>query len=381
MRVLVIPQAYPDEENPNITPFIRDNTIALQQSGHQVVVLHVKMLALRKWFSERVQKITVHEVNGITRLSVCMRYIRGFEKLNTSLFVWCVQRLFEKYIKTNERPDLIISHFSQYAGYAASYISKEKGIPFINVEHAGWLLGDKVSAFEINKLKQVAYSSFKFVCVSEVLKESVIKKVGNSNNMVVISNMIDDIFNYVKKERSQKFVFFSAGNLYEGKRFPLLVRAFCEAFSNSDSVELRIAGDGNQKEHIQKLILDNNRELQIMLLGSINKESMYREYVNCDAFVLPSEHETFGIVYREALAVGRPIITTNHQGFRDDWSNDFGIRINVDDLAQLVWALKTMVEHNEQYDGFAISEQCKLMYSKKNVMRKYLDIMNEIDTK
>ena len=149
-------------------------------------------------------------------------------------------------------------------------------------------------------------------------------------------------------------------------------------FDKGENVELRIAGEGHLRPVLQKMIADNKREKQIKLLGSLDKQSMLKEYQYCDSFVLPSEHETFGIVYREALFVGRPIITTNHQGFRHDWSEDYGIRIDIDNLEKLKVALKKMRAHSGEYHGFAISEQCQAMYSEKKVVKQYADLLKNL---
>lgn len=110
------------------------------------------------------------------------------------------------------------------------------------------------------------------------------------------------------------------------------------------------------------------------MLGSLNKEKMLEEYKKCNCFVLPSEHETFGIVYREAMAIGRPIITTNHQGFANDWNDAYGLLIDIDDERQLINALLDMQSKINTYDLKTlktISTMCLSKYSEQVVMKKY----------
>lgn len=45
------------------------------------------------------------------------------------------------------------------------------------------------------------------------------------------------------------------------------------------------------------------------------KEELIKYYRNADIFVMPSHHETFGLVYAEAMSQGLPVIYTRGQGF------------------------------------------------------------------
>ena len=378
MKILLIPQTYPDEQNRKITPFIRENAQLLVSLGHDIGVLHVKLLPLKRWLKHNTSRISRIEEDGLTRYARCMRYVHSMEKLNTWIFCKRVRKLFHLYCIKNGKPDIIISHFYQYAGYAAAKITKEQEIPLIHVEHAGWLLDGSIAPFEIEKLGCVLANADKFVCVSEMLKKALEKAVGKSSKMVVIPNTISDCFRYSEPVKKEKYVFFSAGNLYEGKRFPLLIEAFCVAFSVNDEVELRIAGVGHMDKQMIKLISDNRREHQIKMLGGLDKHQMLDEYNYCDCFVLPSEHETFGIVYREAMACGRPIITTDHQGFVGDWSDEYGIKIPIDDRQALIQALKYMKTEGKRFDGQKISKDCVQKYAHENVVGMYEGLLNTV---
>lgn len=377
MKLLIIPQAYPDRENPTLTTFIEDNTIALQELGYDVAVAHVKMLSFRRWNLLKGNHVEKHAEDTVKRLSINMRYVHGFERVNTKNFYRLALKLFKVYCAENGLPDVIVSHFSQYAGYSATKIAKKYDVPIVNIEHAGWLLQKCISKYENKKLKYVAQKSNSFICVSEELKKSIANKV-NTCNIAVVPNMIDERYQFHQIMQKSRYVFFAAGNLYEGKRFPMLVKAFCNAFSGNEPVELRIAGVGNQYSLINSIIQTNKRENQIFMLGALDKQHMLKEYVYSDCFVLPSEHETFGIVYREAMAVGRPIITTNHQGFNNEWDDAWGIRISVDSQEKLEKALLDMRQDSNRFDGAFISRTCLDRYSKEIIMLKYKNIIEQV---
>ena len=377
MKILVIPQAYPTRTR-NLTPFIKENTEQLVQGKNIVSVLNVDMLALKKWGISLGSKYRCYIENEVTVWHSYMRYIRGAERINTFVFLKKTRYLYALYKAKNGKPDVILSHFSQYAGYCASIIAEEENIPHISIEHAGWILKGNISEYEKNKLIHTINNSYKMVCVSEILKNSIVKLGGDANRMIVIPNMIANEYSFHERVSKDKFVFFSAANLYVGKRIDMLVNAFCKAFTADQNVMLRIAGNGDQYNKIKEIINNYDRKNQIILLGSLDKIKMKQEYINCDCFVLPSEHETFGIVYREAMATGRPIITTNHQGFYGDlWDDSYGLRIPIDDENELIKAFVYMSENIASYDLKEISSKCVCKYACSTIMEKYLDLIRE----
>lgn len=73
--------------------------------------------------------------------------------------------------------------------------------------------------------------------------------------------------------------------------------------------------------HLIGKIVDENYSKKIMgknyikYHGTMSKEELCSFYRTCDMLVLPSIHETFGLVYAEALSQGVPVIYSNGQGF------------------------------------------------------------------
>ena len=361
MLIFIFTTSYPDAEFPSKNIFVYEQAKELANRGHRIVVLHVKKLPVKRLFKQIDRDIRVFDDVFAKRYFVQQKTLldRKFHSLNKVIFVNSVNKLFARAIEEEGVPDVLYAHFSCWAGVAAARISKKFNVPLVALEHYGGLLGDKISKIQKAGIEEVINQSSVFLCVSEGLKRALQKKVSCSKEIKVVPNMIDRRFVCVPPVKKEIFVFSSIGNLYKEKGFELLINAFCKAFDADQPVELRIGGGGPMLNHLQKLIDTNKRLNQIHLIGRLTREQTIQEYCNCDYFVLASNHETFGMVYREALITGRPIITTDHGGFSgSDWHECYGYKIPVGDEETLVSKLRSAVARGTTYNYKEISETC-----------------------
>ena len=79
------------------------------------------------------------------------------------------------------------------------------------------------------------------------------------------------------------------------------------------SATLLVVGEGPllsiYRTRVQELVLED----RVVFLGSVTDEELAGLYAGCSVFVLPSisNNEAFGIVQLEAMAAGRPVVSTN----------------------------------------------------------------------
>ena len=98
--------------------------------------------------------------------------------------------------------------------------------------------------------------------------------------------------------------------------------------------------DNTEKLRIEKLIIKHGLQKNVKLLNFIHEEELEDHYQLADIFVLPSKKEGFGLVFIEAAACGRKIISGNSDGSSDALLNGkLGNMIDVDDPRQLKEAL------------------------------------------
>ena len=112
------------------------------------------------------------------------------------------------------------------------------------------------------------------------------------------------------------FAFLFSGKLIPRKE-PFLLLDAIERLSRRQSVALIMLGDGPLKTQVLKC---GERILgpQFLFQGFVNQSQLGRYFLAADAFVLPSNHETWGLVVNEAMQFGLPVIVSDRVGCRSD---------------------------------------------------------------
>ncbi len=80
------------------------------------------------------------------------------------------------------------------------------------------------------------------------------------------------------------------------------------ACKNIEGVQLTVIGDGVEKQKLMKMSSD------VVFLGHLSHDRVLERMRASDIFVLPSVHETFGLVYLEAMSSGCITVCTRGDG-------------------------------------------------------------------
>lgn len=135
--------------------------------------------------------------------------------------------------------------------------------------------------FEELKLRQMP-----FVCSSGITDKYVKSAVGNKT-----------IFH------SQQKKIVTIGRLMDWKCIDSAITGVDDALKGTDYYYI-IIGDGPEKQSLQKLIDKRGISGKVKLIGRLPREKVIDNLKDADIFVLISEHETFGLVYLEAMLQG-----------------------------------------------------------------------------
>ena len=101
--------------------------------------------------------------------------------------------------------------------------------------------------------------------------------------------------------------------LFVGRLVPYTgVDVLLDALSGVDAAGL-IVGDGPSRAQLESSARALGIENRVKFVGSVTDEELAAMYRACDVFVLPSvtRQEAFGVVQLEAMAAGKPVISTD----------------------------------------------------------------------
>lgn len=127
----------------------------------------------------------------------------------------------------------------------------------------------------------------------------------------VIPNGIDS--SRYKDSGDKKYILYS-GKIEPRKRVGQLVDAYLQSNLPDSGFNLRIQGEGPEKDNIIK----RTSNIDSISVGGFQSYNQYiQTLANCSFFVLPSILEAFGVVLIESMASGKPVISRNIRGPTD----------------------------------------------------------------
>jgi glycosyltransferase involved in cell wall biosynthesis len=382
MHIMVIPSWYASSRNKVHGSFFKEQFIALSNSGEKITVAYNEIWPITMFgkidekrglkfnIEENLRTYRYKDYNYFPKMALMFR---SFNKR--------MDKLYQEIIKREGKVDIIHAHSAFWGAIAGAYISKKYNIPLVITEHSSL----KYAKYARESYKKYIFESYEMadclIAVGNGLKKEIQEYVNKP--IEVIHNMVDlKLFDVDKNNNrnvsdKEEFNIFSCSFLEEGKGMECLIKAFAQAFRGKN-VSLKIGGDGSIKSLLEKLVEDLKMDNQIELLGALSREEVAREMKSCDAFALASEHETFGVVYIEALACGKPVIGTNNGGAEDIINDGNGIMAKKNSVEDLTKALKKIKENYIRYDKDKIRQETIFSYSEKVLVEKLKGVYKKV---
>ena len=143
---------------------------------------------------------------------------------------------------------------------------------------------------------------------------------------------------------------------------------------------LIIGGDGidpceiEVKKELILLCENLNITQNVVFLGNINRQEVKANLDACHAFLIASKYETFGVVLIEALASGRPVITTNSKGPMDIIDKQNGILLNSWKATDFADCMKDLVRNYTMYNRIEISNNCKNKFGEDFIINQLISL-------
>jgi len=378
MHVLVLPSWYPAHPADLFGSFFREQALAIQDSGCSVGVLAPRLVSLTSPLSSirAAQNVSFENDMGMpTYRKASVNWTPRFWRANAKRIGASGWRLYQLYCRNYGRPDIIHVHSTIMSGVAAKIIWERDGIPFIVSEHSSAYARGQIPSEGIDIARSVIEQASEKFAVSNPFCRILEKSLGlPANSYRAMPNMVDQSFLEQplsnKKGRQRRLLHISF--LDRNKNVQLILQAFCRAFAGDTDFNLTIGGDGPERPSLIALAKSLRIEGQVHFPGKLTRDEVRREMAAADAFLLSSDHETFGIVLIEAMAMGVPVVATCCGGPEDIVTSETGIIVPRNDLPAYTAAMTNVVKERSRWNAEKIRAICVAEYGAKAITARWL---------
>lgn len=229
-------------------------------------------------------------------------------------------------------------------GNAAFQLKRKYGIPYIVAFRDTDLTFFKLRLDLRRRGIRILQNASAIIFLSEMILEQFLHKYvpvelqdDTRNKTFIIPNGIDDFWfdnksnlnidKSIERIKNKELRIIYAGRITKNKNLELTQAALEQLNSQGWSCSFTVIGKVFENEVVNKL----SKYDYTVFVEPLKKEQLISYYRDADIFVMPSHHETFGLVYAEAMSQGLPIIYTRGQGF-DGQFKDGEVGYSVSDL-------------------------------------------------
>jgi glycosyltransferase involved in cell wall biosynthesis len=229
----------------------------------------------------------------------------------------------------------------------------------------------------------VARQAEKIIVPSKYLK-GVVEKWGIDRNKieVVYNGFAGFDFNtdHLNSAKSLGFKFptiVSSGRLVPWKGFHTLIDAMVLVKEKYSDVKLYILDDGPDRKKLEEKVKKSNLEENVVFVGRIPINEVYRYINGADIFTLLSSYEGFSHLLLEAMALGTPIITTPVGGNVELINNDInGVFVPYGDKEKTASAIIDLIQNESKRGRFSNEGLQRIkQFSESQMINKLIAIL------
>jgi teichuronic acid biosynthesis glycosyltransferase TuaC len=383
-NLLVLVPDYPDEHNKMIgSLFVKEQVAYLSKYFNQVYVIApvlnaFDMTAQSKYCKDyKIDNISVYFPRcWFYPRAINLFPVSNYRKLSFDNRYSVIRKTIEK---NNLKFDLIHSHMTFPATYAACKLKEEYHVPVVATIHedSGWLKEE----IDMNHEK-LNYSWKNADILIRVNKTEIPLLQKYNKDVRFIPNGFTDTYmplnqnlcrDLLELDKNQKFVF-AYGYFDERKGFQTLIKAM-SCIKDSD-IKCYISGRGPYEPYLHNDIVGLGLSNKIKLLDFMSDIALCNWINASNLFIFPSLRESFGIVQINALACGSPVIASANVGSSEVICPACGELYNVGDVKDL--ANKIIQNIDKHWDHKGIRKYAELHYSWEGISNQLINLYKEL---
>ena len=350
--------------------------LALAAQGHQV---HFISYAIPKRLNRFVENIYFHEVE-----------ISTYPLFEHSLYTLSLTSKMLEVIEY-EKLDLMHVHYAiphAVSAYLAKQVRKKakKDIKFITTLHGTdiTLVGLEPSFMPLVKFS--IEESDGVTTVSRFLKEKTLTNYNIQKDIEVIYNFIDsDLYKPLDDVCCRSHIapngekiLVHTSNFRPVKRVTDTIRIL-EKVKKEIPAKLVLIGDGPERSDCERLARELDLQKDVIFLG---KQDALIEPLNAsDVFLMPSQSESFGLSALEAMACGKPVVSSSVGGLPElILHNETGYIAEIGDIDRMAKYTIDLLTNKKKYKIFSENSRDRAVnvFDKKLILPKYIEYYEKI---
>jgi glycosyltransferase involved in cell wall biosynthesis len=184
----------------------------------------------------------------------------------------------------------------------------------------------------------------------------------------------------IRQEAGGRPIVLFVGRLVRYKGVDVLLEAM-----RGVSAAALLVGNGPERGALERIAEDTAVADRVKFLGEVSQDELAALYRACDLFVLPSvtRQEAFGVVQIEAMACGKPVISTN-LGTGSGWVNqdgETGFVVPPRDAAALRGAIQRLLADRmlRERMGAAARHRARTVFGLDSMIASLLALYAEVE--
>ncbi len=307
-------------------------------------------------------------------------------------FAWSVVRLIRQEI--SQGVDIIHTQWVIPSGFLACVASWGRGVPVVATgqgrdvclnpdvgytipqrAYLHWLL-----RFTLRRLDALAANSVytQNQAIDRGISPAKVTVVYNGTNTALFKPDVAPL--PLKEEFGADFILLTVRKFYRRKGLQDVIKAMPQVLKECPKVCFVIIGYGPLEQELKQLAESLNLQEHVRFLGRLPNDELPPYYAAADAFVIPSHEEAFGVVAAEAMAMGKPLISTAVGGLKEVVDDDVALIVppaDPDSLARAIVELYRSPERREAM-GQAGLHKVREVFNWGRAARGYVDLYEKV---
>lgn len=351
MNICLVSREYPPETGfGGIGTYTYNLAKALSEKGHEVTVITQALKTEKIYIDKKVKVYRIKDIKipikGITGVANFLTF-SGFGHI---LHSYSVFKKIDEIIRERGKFDVI--ECPLWSGEGFLY-SQKIGIPLVvrlqtPIFKLREILGQKKNFLQEYYEKKALEKAVIVAAISKNIGSMISSYYKIPKSKIKISFLgteFPDIKKPLYKKNSFKLLY--VGRLEKRKGAIEFIEAIPQILNSNPKIRIDIVGkDINQapgqisfREYFNKVVPENLRN-RVRFHGLIDLDKLKKFYAGCDVFIAPSRYESFGLIYLEAMAFGKPVIGTRIGAIPEIVRHDeVGLLIDVNNSSQIADAV------------------------------------------